>query len=194
MLDAVADRPHDPPVALLGLGPVECGRFGDPLDGQPWHVARYEAGQHRLALPALHRLGVATFHPLVRVSVPDRRLVRRSATVPAFPGCVFVRWPAGFDWPRVMAEPGMVRGSRGVLRPVGQPNAHPQAVPAAFMAELLARAEAGGVIRDDTPKPPGRRRRGAWARLGDLGAPERLDLLYRALGHAPPAPTGTEPA
>ena len=177
MLDAVTDAPHDlGDCGPVGFNPLDCG-----CRGEPWHVARFVPGQERTARAELHRIGVSTFLPLVRETVRDKRLGQRARTVPAFPGCLFVRWRRGFDWSLVLSRAGVLAGPAGLIRPVGDRFGHPAAVPAAFMAELFGRAAEGGVIQDDTLPPPRRRKR-RWANLADLAGPQRLDLLHRALG------------
>ncbi len=160
-------------------GALDCGCLGS--QGAPWHVARFVAGQERIARAAIHRLGFSTFLPLLRQAVPDKRWGRRVVTVPAFPGCVFVQWPDGAEWQRIHRQPGLLSGVSALMHAVGDPFGHPAPVPAGFMAELFERATDGGVIRDDAAPPPKARKR-RWTRLGDLAGPERLDLLQQALG------------
>lgn len=194
MLDAVPDHPQGenddsgpPGSGLSDLGPVDCGRL-------PWHVVRFEPNAEGLVRPALHRLGVSTFLPLIRGEVRDRRLGKRIRTVPAFPGCLFAQWRHGFTWQRILAEPGVMGGPSGLLRPVGDPYGHPAAVPQAFMDELMDRARDGGVIEDASvpvplePIPQGqavRITRGPFAGhtgLCGMSSAQRVAVLFEIMG------------
>ncbi len=202
MLDAVTDQPHGegsdgpagrsafrspPGEGLEILDLVDCGRL-------PWHVVRYNLASGTLARAALHRLGVSTFLPLLRLAVPDRRVGRRIVTVPAFPGYLFAQWRPGFTWQRILAEPGVLSGPAGILRPMGDPYGHPQAVSPDFMDELMSRAKDGGVIEDaSVPVPLPAIPTGAEVRvtkgpfagltgLCQLSSGERVAVLLQVLG------------
>jgi len=143
-------------------------------------VVRFIGGDQGILRPALTRMDVATFLPLLRFAVSDRRLGRRIVTVPAFPGCLFACWAADFVWQRILSQPGVLPGAAGIIRPVGDPYGEPQPVPDDYMLELFTRADPAGVIRDDVP-PERRRHRTAWRPLAELAGPQRLDLLHRAM-------------
>lgn len=160
----------------------------------PWHVVRYNSGQHDLLAAALRAMKVQSFHPLIREQVPDRRLGRRVRTAPAFPGCMFVCWPAGFVWQRILAEPGVLSGPSGIIRPVGDPYGQPQPVPLAYMDGLMSRASALGVIEDASVAPvlaplaagtPVRVVRGPLAGvtgLVGLSSAQRVAVLFEIMG------------
>lgn len=188
MLDALTDDPHcDRRGGSLGLGPLDCGRL-------PWHVVRFEPNAEGLLLPALRRMGVQVFLPLLRLSVPDRRLGKRVVTVPAFPGCAFACWPDGFVWQRILSQPGVMGGPAGIIRPVGDPHGHPQPVPQAYMDDLMLRASALGVIEDASVAPelppiapgvPVRIRSGPFAGhtgLSGQSSGQRLAVLFEIMG------------
>lgn len=141
MLDATRTAPVMAMDALFGPRPVECGRY--------WYAVQYNPGEQHLARAGIHRLGFSTFLPLVRISVPDRRLGQRIVTVPAFAGYLFAEWGHGAIWQRVLSRPGV----SGILRPIGDLRGSPLPVPGAYMASLLSRASDGGVIEDISVAP-----------------------------------------
>lgn len=204
MLDALTDNPHGCDGAPLGIDPLECSRIGDD---RPWYVVRcdpdalrpkmYHGGRVESGLlrPALHRLGVTTFLPLERKDIPDKRLGKRTVTVPAFAGCLFAQWGPRAEWWRILALPGVLRHSgAGLIRPVGDPHGHPQAVPAGFMAGMLAGAVDGGVIYDTAapprlppiaPNTPVRIARGPFAGhtgLCGMSSAQRVAVLFEIMG------------
>lgn len=140
-LDPARSEPVMAMDALFGPRPLECGRY--------WYAVQYNPGEQNLARAGIHRLGFSTFHPLIRMSIPDRRLGRRIVEAAAFPGYLFAEWGQGAIWQRVLSRPGV----SGILRPIGDLRGAPLPVPGAYMANLLSRASDGGVIEDISVAP-----------------------------------------
>jgi transcription antitermination factor NusG len=141
MLDTAHGDPVSATLALFGPRPVECGRY--------WYAVQYNTGEQSLARAGIHRLGFSTFHPLIRMSIRDRRLGKRIVTVPAFPGYLFAEWGREAIWQRVLSRPGV----SGILRPIGDIRGAPLPVPCGYMASLISRSSEGGVIEDVSVAP-----------------------------------------
>ena len=182
-LDTTGRGADSPTVGSAGLGLVGCGS----VPGARWYAVRYNPGEERLARSAITRLGYPTFFPLVRQSIPDKRLGRRLTISAAFPGYLFASWSAGSLWQRILSQPGVA----GVLHAVGQRDA-PIPVPREEFAALEARAVEGGILSDSSLAPsPGpisgavRVTRGPLAgRVGLAGrnAGDRVAVLLEIMG------------
>ena len=115
----------------LDLVLADCGRL-------PWFVVRFEPNAQGIALPALHRIGVSTFLPLIRIAIQDKRLGRRITTVPAFPGCLFAQWRAGFLWQRILCNQASSADPQASCAPSAIPHGQPQRVPDGYMDDFFA--------------------------------------------------------
>lgn len=109
-----------------------------------WHVVCTEHRSERLAQSSILALGFKTFLPLIRYRVADtKERPARTETSVAFPGYLFALWGQHERWQAVCSA----RGVASVLAQVGRPH-DPATVPPSFMAAMLAKASAIGILED----------------------------------------------
>ncbi len=142
-LDTTPSHPVLATEAPHGFNPMECGS----LDRR-WYAVEHNAGEAGLLLPALHRIGLTTFRPVIRIAIPDRRCGKRIVLEPAFPGYIFAEWGSATPWQRMFGKPGY----KGIIHAVGD-RLRPIPVPRSQMDALMARAKDGGVIEDASVAP-----------------------------------------
>lgn len=112
-------------------------------NSENWFVAQLKPQGLRRAEENLTRQGFSSFCPK-RLESVIRSGKRLSKEAPLFPGYLFVRFaPESHGWTAVNATRGI---SRLILTDVRKPTA----LPSTFMAGLLARCDARGMI---TPPP-----------------------------------------
>lgn len=114
------------------------------MAGPVWHVVCTEHRSERLAQSNILALGFGTFLPLIRyrLAATNGRPARTELTV-AFPGYLFVTWSGDARWQAICAA----RGVASVLSEVGRPY-DPATVPGSFMAAMMAKANAAGILED----------------------------------------------
>lgn len=113
------------PAALMG------SRTAESAQAENWFVAQLKPNGQHLAERNLRRQGFACFLP---------RRPGPSGPKPLFPGYLFVQFdPAGRDWPAINA-------TRGISRLILADHRRPDPLPHSFIAGLLARCDAGGLV------------------------------------------------
>lgn len=125
--------PHKGPMSTQG----ESGTALEP-DNWPdnWFVAQLKPNGAALALRNLARQGFETFLPARMESAGTARPRRRAL----FPGYLFVRFdPAASGW-------GAINATRGITRLILSDPRQPHPLPGAFMAGLIARCDASGLV------------------------------------------------
>ncbi|MDK3017750.1 transcription termination/antitermination protein NusG [Pseudodonghicola flavimaris] len=124
------------------------------LGAQNWYVAQLKPNGLALALRHLSRQGFRGFAPRLAVAGGQKGKTA-TAPRPVFPGYVFVQFvPEQQRWQAINATRGIARLI------VGDPR-RPLPLPSSFMAGLMARCDASGVI----------------ARPGDLCEGDRIRIL-----------------
>lgn len=149
----------------------------------PWVLAQLRPNQAARAQANLARQGYRTFLPLTEVT--RRRGARLVAQrVPLFPGYLFVALEPEQPW-----RP--IGGTYGVLRLVMRATQTPQPVPQDVMADLMARADADGVLTPDTAFATGDAVRitagaltGFVARVEAMEGVARIGVLLEMMGQA----------
>lgn len=160
------------------------------MEHPQWHVVATEHRAERLAQTSILALGFQTFLPLIRFRVAaSKERPARTETSPAFPGYLFALWAADERWQRICSA----RGVASVLAQVGRAN-DPAIVPAPFMATMLAKASASGILEDiSAPDILPALQAGSWVRitkgplvgrlaLCEWSTEERVSLLLEVLG------------
>lgn len=112
------------------------GESGADIRPDNWFVAQLRPNGAALAVRNLARQGFATFAP-ARMEAAGHSASRRRAL---FPGYLFVRFdPATPGW-------RAINGTRGIARLILSDPRHPRPLPEAFMAGLMARCDASGLV------------------------------------------------
>jgi len=120
------------------IGPICNGKVA----GDRWYVAHAQPRAESRAVAHLERQGYSVFCPRYRKTVRHARKAR-SVLAPLFPNYLFLRLDSSRDLWRA------VNGTRGVARLIMQGET-PQPLPHGVVEDLLAKADAGGVM-DWTP-------------------------------------------
>lgn len=155
----------------------------DPRHPHDWYLAQVRPNQTDRARRNLERQGYGCFLPLL--SGTSRAGGRLRSTVGAlFPGYLFVSIDPHQPW-----RP--VNGTFGVQRLVMRSANMPQPVPAAAMAALFGRVDAGGLLRPEPDLAAGDAVRieagplaGFVARVERLEPGSRVGVLLEMMGQA----------
>ena len=172
--------PFDQILEMPDLGHATAARTGADV---PWVLAQLRPNQATRAEANLARQGYGTFLPLTEVTRRrGNRLVAQR--VPLFPGYLFVALEPTQPWRPIC-------GTYGVLRLVMRVAKTPQPVPHEVMADLIARADADGVLVPGTNLATGDNVRitagamtGFVARVEAVQGATRIGVLLEMMGQA----------
>jgi transcription elongation factor/antiterminator RfaH len=110
----------------------------DKVAGDRWYVAQTQPRAESRAIIHLERQGYHVFCPRYRKTVRHARKAK-SVLAPLFPNYLFLRLDAAHDAWRA------VNSTRGVMRLISQGET-PAPLPRGSVEDLLAKADAGGVM------------------------------------------------
>ena len=152
------------------------------LDPENWYVAQLRPNMRLIAERNLTRQGFASFAP-TRLETTRTRGRLKTGARPLFPGYLFIQFnPEKSRWQSINA-------TRGIVRLVADTTLKPIALPADFMAGLMSRCDANGLLHSNDTLNPGDQVRlltgpfaGLVSRIDRLDQQQRLHLLIQVMG------------
>lgn len=147
-----------------------------------WFVAQLRPNGLSMALDHLHRQKIRTFAPSL-LTTRMKACVQQETRKPLFPGYLFLQLDPNDP------KPGAINSTRGVSRLISHEPHRPSPLPPQFVAELLARCDATGLLLPPVDLKIGERIRilsGPFAQalttIEILTAQDRVGVLFDLMG------------